>query len=45
MPTEFTGIWRYDPLAIAVAYDPSPITSARTYIAAEYAQPFYGGTC
>lgn len=37
IPTEFTGIWLHDPLTIAVAYDPSLITSARIHISAEYA--------
>jgi hypothetical protein len=43
--TESTGIWLYDPLASAVAYDPSPITSARIHIAAECAPPRYRATC
>lgn len=37
IPTEFTGIWLHDPLTIAVAYDPSLITTARIHVAAEYA--------
>jgi inosine-uridine nucleoside N-ribohydrolase len=37
IPTEFTGIWLHDPLTIAVAYDPSLITSARIHVATEYA--------
>ena len=37
IPTEFTGIWLHDPLTIAVAYDPSLITTARIHVSAEYA--------
>lgn len=37
IPTEFTGIWLHDPLTIAVAFDPTLITSARIHISAEYA--------
>ena len=37
IPTEFTGIWLHDPLTIAVAYDPSLITTARIHVSAEFA--------
>jgi inosine-uridine nucleoside N-ribohydrolase len=37
IPTEFTGIWLHDPLTVAVAADPSLITSARIHVATEYA--------
>jgi inosine-uridine nucleoside N-ribohydrolase len=38
IPTEFTGIWLHDPLTIAVAFDPSLITSAKLHVATEFAQ-------
>ena len=44
-PTEFAGIWLYDPLTIAVAHDPSLITAAPNHVAAECAQPWYRGIC
>lgn len=37
IPTEHTGIWLHDPLTIAVAYDPSLITTARIHVATEFA--------
>jgi len=45
IPTEFTGIWLHDPLTIAVAYDPSLITTARIHISPSTRRRWFRVTC